>query len=175
MSRTLVGLLIGLWCADPAAAADDGVRLLELFQKTCGLKPDTGRALDALASPLGYVAKDTEALANEKSVDSYGALYHWRLPDSGPSFHLDVYLSGEPDKYQFACGIAAENVDGDALVAGLKAGMKLDEPLQETKPDSATITLTWKLGAKAMPDSLVFSLRSRGRSDIEFTYWVKKP
>jgi len=169
-------MLLGLG-AIPAAAADNGLALLGLFEKTCAQRPALPTALQRLAKAAGFESEHGDITPDMESGDKLDLIYWATLVRGAATFKLNAYFSGRRDAPSVSCTAATIGVNGQDLVAAIEAAEKVTSPSTELSKDGAFSRLKWTFGAAGGNDSLDLSFRrdEPRRTSLNLTYQIRKP
>ncbi len=134
--------------SNAAYANQRSAELVSSFQMYCTPGPPDFSALDAKATAMKLVVrKDVGSPRNE------GQFTHaksWLVSLDSGSHELVASEARGPNGEVTACGIGAENVDGDDMKQELIKAMKLDVPVRQTASADGTQRVTlWKYGDDA--------------------------
>jgi hypothetical protein len=172
MRLLFVAILLSALGIGDALAEDNGARLLQLFEKTCAAKPDSGAALDTRARSFGYIHQNGPVAPDDLSRDPDDVNF-WKLPDQGANFAIDAYFGGPRAHYQVACAIHADNVDPAAFLARLKRETTLpDPPVTKSDTQTGALSYSWTAEADGGKDVLEVHVSRDGRVSVAFTYEV---
>jgi hypothetical protein len=172
MRLLFVAALLATLDIGDAVAADNGAKLLQIFEKTCAAKPVSGEALDGQARSFGYINQYGPVAPDDLKRDP-DDVYSWKLPAQDSNFAISAYFGGPRAHYQVSCSIHADNVEAADFLARLRSETNLLDP-QTTKSDAGTGALTYSWTAEADGGKDVLQVRTfrDGRVSLAFTYDV---
>jgi hypothetical protein len=167
-------LFLGLG-AVTAAAEDNGLALLDVFDKTCARRPALPTALQRLAKAAGFESEHGDITPGMESGDKIDLLYFANLVRGAVTFKLDAYFSGSRDAPTVSCSMATSGVNGQDLAPLIEAAKNVTSPSIEISKDGVFGRLIWTAGADG-DDRLAMTFRrdEARRASLSLTYQIRK-
>jgi hypothetical protein len=142
-----------------AAEEDNGPALVDLFARTCALRPALPSGLDRIASGLGFV-KDGGAISADMEVGPrIDIVYSARLMKRGVKFGLMAYFEGRADGPTVACGLTTFGVSAQALPGLIEKALNVRDRTGEAAADASLLRAGWRIGAASDGDTLEMTVR----------------
>jgi hypothetical protein len=140
-----LAMLVCLVSASAAHANQRSAELVSSFQIFCTPGPPDFAALDAKATAMNLpVRKDVGAPPKE---GQFARAKSWLVSLDSGAHELVASEGRGPNGEVTACGIGADNIDGEEMKQELVKAMKLEAPLRQTASADGTQRLTlWKYG-----------------------------
>jgi hypothetical protein len=154
-----------------AAEEDNGPALVDLFAKTCALRPALPSEMERIALGVGLVSVDP-ITADMESGPRIDILYTARLIKRGEKVgSLTAYFEGPADSPTVSCGISAVGVSAEALPALVEKSLNAHHRAEKTPADEKRLQASWRIGAKEGDMLDVSAWRtSPQRASISFNY-----
>ena len=138
--RIGIGLLLCAATVSPSWSDEKADRLVTAFARICLAKPDSMKAIGALAKAQGLALDQPGAAALAKPENAFNLLLHWTSATDS-RMRLTGIIAGESDGYELGCVL-----DGyDAPLLGVLVALKpiLGKPTTRTVKESKWIELGW--------------------------------
>ncbi len=138
-------VLVCVLSASTAYANQRSAELVNSFQGFCIPGPPDYATLDTKATAMNLqVRKD---VGSPRKEGQFAHAKSWLVPLGSGPHELVASEAGGPNGEVTACGIGADNVDGEEMKQELIKVMKLDPPLRQVASADGAQRLTfWKYG-----------------------------
>jgi len=138
-------MLVSLLSASTAYANQRSAEPVNSFQGFCTPGPPDYATLDTKATAMNLqVRKD---VGSPRKEGQFAHAKSWLVPLDGGSHELVATEARGPNGEITACGIGADNVDGEEMKQELIKAMKLDAPVRQIASADGSQRLTfWKYG-----------------------------
>ncbi|OAF14213.1 hypothetical protein AYJ54_42365 [Bradyrhizobium centrolobii] len=169
-------LFLGLG-AISAAADDNGLALLDFFEKTCARRPALPTTLQRLAKAAGFESEHGDLTPDMESGDELDLIYFAKLVRGAATFKLDAYFSGSRGAPSVSCTMTTSGVNGQDLAPAIEAAEEVTSPGTEFSKDGVIGKLNWTFGAAGGNDRLEMTFRrdEPRRTYLNLTYQIRKP
>ena len=159
-----------------AAEEDNGPLLVDLFARTCALRPALPSELERIASKLGFVSEGGAITADMERGPRIDILYSAKLMKRGDKFDLTSYFEGPADSPTVTCTVTAVGVSVDALPGLIEASLKARDRTERPGTGDNLRRASWRVSAAGGDDTLDMSARrdSPQRASIQLAYRARK-
>ncbi|MEH2513028.1 hypothetical protein V1291_004382 [Nitrobacteraceae bacterium AZCC 1564] len=159
-----------------AAEEDNGPALVDLFAKTCALRPALPSEIERIASGVGFVSEGSAISAAMESRPQIDILYSARLTKRGEKVSLTAYFAGPVDAPTVSCGLNTIGVSAEALPGLIETSLNAHDRTEKTPADNKRLRASWRVGAAEGGDTLEVSAwrDSPRRASISFMYRSRK-
>ncbi len=138
-----LAVLVCLVSSSAAYANQRSAELVNSFQMYCTPGRPDFAALDAKATAMKLVVR--KDVGSPRKEGQFTHAKSWLVSLDSGSHELVASEARGPSGEVTACGIGAENVDGEEVKQELVKAMKLAAPIQQTaSPDGAQRLTLWK-------------------------------
>jgi hypothetical protein len=138
-----LALVAGLLFVGTACANERSAELVNSFQSFCIPGPPDFAAIDAKAAAMNLAVRKDVGTPRQPGPFSHSK--SWLVSLASGAHQLVASEARGPQGDAAACGIGAEDVDGEAIRLELVKAMKLDAPLRQTaSADGAQRVTIWK-------------------------------
>jgi hypothetical protein len=154
-----------------AAEEDNGPALVDLFARTCALRPALPSEMERTASGLGFVGEGGPITAKMEGGPQIDILYSARLAKRGQDVGLTAYFAGPSDGPTVTCALSAVGVSADALPGLIETSLKARNRTEEPAADGR-LRVNWRVGEAEGGDALEMWARrdSPRRASIHIVY-----
>ena len=159
-----------------AAEEDNGSALVDLFARTCALRPALPSEMSRIASGLGFVSEGGAISAEMEAGPRIDILYSARLTKRGEKVGLTAYFDGPADGPTVTCALTAVGVSADALPGLIETSLNARDRTEKAAVDDNRRLASWRVGAAGDGDTLEMSARreSPRRASIQIVYRSRK-
>lgn len=160
--------------AGAAAAEDDNTALLvDLFAKTCALKPALPSQIERTATGIGFVS-DSPITSEMERGPRIDILYMAKLIRRGEKLgSMTAYFAGPDDGPSVTCTVTATGVSADALPGLIETSLKARERTAKPSNDDNHRLASWRAGSGDIIDMSAWRTPPR-RASISITYVATK-
>jgi len=177
MVRLAFAGLAALAFAGAAVAEEDhGPALVDLFARTCALRPALPSELDRLASGLGFVNTVGPIKPDMERGPNIDIVYFAKLTRRGETVSMDAYFTGPLDGPTVNCALNAIEVSPDTLPDVVAKSLKVRDRTEKPAEDNGRIVTRWRFGAADDGDTLETWTRRAAprRASINVAYRGRK-
>jgi len=159
-----------------AAEEDNGPALVDLFAKTCALRPALPSEIERIASELGFVSRGSAITADMESEPRIDILYSARMTQRGENVGLTAYFDGPVDGPTVTCSLSVAGVSSEALPGLIETSLNARDRTEKPAVDDNRLLLSWRVGGAEDDDTLEISARrdSSRRASISLMYHGRK-
>ncbi|MBR0757643.1 hypothetical protein JQ604_36160 [Bradyrhizobium jicamae] len=155
MARLAFAGLAALAFAGAAVAEEDhGPVLVDLFAKTCALRPALPSELDRLASGLGFVNTAGPIKPDMERGPNIEIVYFAKLVQRGETVSINAYFTGPLDGPTVNCALNTVGVSPEALPGLVEKSLKVHQRTEKPADDNGRIVANWRFGATDDGDTL---------------------
>lgn len=173
MVRFAFAGLAVLALVDAATAAEDnGPTLVDLFAKTCALRPALPSEMERIGSALGFVSRGSAITAEMESGPSIDILYSARFTQRGENIGLTAYFDGPADGPTVTCSLSVTGVSAEVLPGLIETSLDARNRTEKPAVDDNRLLLSWSVGTAEDGDALEISARrdASRRASIALKY-----
>jgi hypothetical protein len=173
MVRFAFAGLVMLALAGTAAGAEDhGPALVELFAKTCALRPALPGDLERIASALGFVSDGGPIKPELERGPRIDVVYMARLKKRGEDIALSAYFEGPADGPTVSCALNSVGVSADALPELIEKALSARDRAEKASSDNRRLQASWRVKASGDDDTLEMSAwrEAPQRASIHIAY-----
>ena len=150
----LAGLAV-LTLAGPAASEElDAPTLVNLFVKTCALRPALPSELYRIASEVGFASEYGPIRAELESGPKIDIVYAAKLMVRGEKVSLTAYFTGPVDGPEVVCSVQSLSVSPDGLADLIAQSLRTYDRTDKATADGNRLQVDWHLGAAGTGDKL---------------------
>jgi hypothetical protein len=155
-----------------AAEEDNGPALVDLFAKTCALRPALPSEIERTALGVGFVSEGSAISANMESGPRIDILYSAKLTKQGEKVGLTAYFDGPAGGPTVTCTLTATGVSTEALPGLIEKSLNARDRTEKPAADNNRLLTSWRVGAAGDGDMLEMSARRDPprRASIRFVY-----
>ena len=139
-----------------AAEEDHGPVLVDLFARTCALRPALPSELESTATGLGFVG-DGRISAEMEGGPNIDIVYSARLEKWGENVGISAYFSGPIDGPTVICSLTSRGVSADALPDLIEKALNAHDRTEKAANDGNRLLASWRTGAAGDGDTLEMS------------------
>ncbi len=153
-----------------AAEDDNGPALVDLFARTCALRPALPSKLERSATALGFVSEGP-VISPEMEGPGMDIIYSARLTKRGEKVSLSAYFSSA-DGPIVICSVSTVNVSVEALPGLIEKSLNVHDRTEEPTADHNHLRVSWRAGAAGGSDTFDMSAWqvSPQRAEISIKY-----
>ncbi len=177
VSRLAMPVLALLALAGTAAADEDNAALLvNLFAKTCGMRPALPSELERLAAGLGFESSNGPITAEMEAGPQVDIVYAATWTEGNGKASLSAFFNGPINSPTVACGVRTTGVSPETLPGLVEISLNAHDRTNEATGDPDMARFTWHAGAAESGDTLEVSTRKAAprRAAIDMTYTARK-
>jgi len=142
-----VGLAMLALTGVVAAEDDNGRALVDLFVRTCALRPALPSEMEHIASEAGFVRDGNPISAEMEAGPRIDILYSAGLTKRGEKVAgLTAYFDGPADGPTVTCTVTAVSVSAEALAGLIEKSLDAHDRTEKA-PDDNRRMASWRLGA----------------------------
>lgn len=170
------GLAMLTFAGAAATEEDNGPALVDLFAKTCALRPAFPSEMERMALGAGFVTQHRPITPDMESGPRIDILYSATLMKRGEKVSLTAYFDGPPDGPTVSCSVNTVGVSAEALPGLIETSLKGHNRTEKTPADDKRLQANWRVGQAE--DGAVLEVSawrvSPRRASISFTYRGRK-
>lgn len=154
------------------AEEDNGPALVDLFVKTCALRPLLPSEMERIASGLGFASDGSPISADMETGSRIDILYMAELKKRGEKIaSLTAYFDGPAGGPTVICSVTATGVSADSLPGLIEKSLNARDRIEKA-PDNDRRMANWRMGAPGDDEKLEMSARrnSPRRASITIEY-----
>jgi hypothetical protein len=158
-----------------AAEEDHSPALVDLFAKTCAIRPALPSELERTATGLGFVGEGAIS-AEMEAGPRIDIVYMARLTKRGENVSLSAYFEGPVEGPTVSCSLTTIGVSAEALPGLIEKSMNAYDRTEKVANDGNRLLASWRIGAAGSDDTLDMSAwrTSPRRASISITYRSRK-
>jgi hypothetical protein len=159
-----------------SAEEDNGPTLVDLFAKTCGLRPALPSEIERTALGLGFVSRGSAITTEMESGPRIDILYSAASMKWGEKVSLTAYFEGPADGPTVSCSLTTVGVSAEALPDLIEKSLRAHDRTEKTSADNKRLLANWRVGATEHGGTLEVSAwrDSPRRASIAFMYRGRK-
>ncbi len=129
-----------------AAEDDNGPALVDLFARTCALRPALPSELERSATALGFVSEGPAISPEMERGPRIDIVYSARLTKRGEKVSLLAYFSSA-DGPIVICSVSTVGVSAEALPGLIERSLNAHDRTEEPTADHNHLRVSWRAGA----------------------------
>ncbi|MFB9265106.1 hypothetical protein ACFFWD_18440 [Bradyrhizobium erythrophlei] len=172
----IAGLAMLALAGAVAAEEDQGPALVDLFARTCALRPALPSEIERTATGLGFVKDGGPISADMEAGPQIDILYMARLTKRGENVGMTAYFSGPVDGPTVICSLTTIGVSAEALPGLIERTLNAHDQTEKAANDGNRLVANWRVGAAGSDDTLEISAwrTPPRRTSISITYRGRK-
>ena len=159
-----------------AGEEDNGPALVDLFARTCALRPALPSELERSATALGFVSAGPAISPEMERGPRMDIVYTASMTKRGEKVSLSAYFSSA-DGPLASCGVSSAGVSAEALPDRIEKSLNVHDRTVEPTTDHDHLRVSWRTGAAGGSDTLDVSAwrTSPRRASISIKYQRGRP
>lgn len=155
MIRLAFAALAVLTLTGGAAAEEvDAPTLVDLFVKTCALRPALPSELDRIASEVGFASEHGPVSPEWESGPKIDIVYFAKLMVRGQKVGLSAYFTGPVDRPTVSCSVHSLSASTDGLADLIEQSLKTHDRTDKVTANGDRREVDWHMGAAGTGDTL---------------------
>jgi hypothetical protein len=160
-----------------SAAGAEGIKgheLINLFSKTCLLKPALPSELDSIASKAGFANEGASISLELERGSALDVVYFAKLPP-GKKAGISAYFTGPVENPSVSCTVKSLDVSTEGLEELVEESIDTRDRTIEATAKGGGLLVKWHLGAEGGGDMLeLTSYKDPSRASITISYHARE-